>query len=265
MTFVDFLAFQEVLLLVAAVMVAYVGAAAAFAMRHNDTAGLKSILRTGAIPIGSVGVVATIIAIYGEMAWPLTVVINGTNVLASYNIFFTDVYVLFGATLIVLAASMALGQRLQFAGLFGLISGGVTWAYGYAGYGLGLTKDPLETFLLYGAFGLAAVLAFPATFMVDHYLVHPESSVFAAKVPLAQGAFVARRRPAFAGASRAVQPVPGASTAPEEPTTVAPTRFRIPAYFNAVFIAFIVAMALAAVAALLYLNTTVPGHLAAAP
>jgi len=249
--FVDTLAFQQVTLLIAAVMVCYVGVAAALAMRRNDAAGVRSALRSGAIPLGSVGAIATLIAIWGEIAWPLP---------GSYNILFTDVYMLFGVTLVVLAVSMAATARLQFAGLFALVAGGVTIAYGWAGYGLNMTKDPLETFLLYGAFGLAGILAFPTTLFVDHYLAHPESTIFAAKTASTHS------RPAFAGASRAVQPVvPGVPYASDAPTPTVASKFRVPIYINAALIVFLVMMALAALAALLYLNTTVPAHLAYAP
>jgi len=247
--FVDTLAFQEVTLLFAAVLIGYVGVLTAFAMRRNDAAGLKNLLKAGAVPIGSVGAVVTLLGIWGEYYWPLP---------GSYNILFGDVYLLFGATLVILAVSMATAQKLQFAGLFALVAGGVTIAYGWSGYQLGMTKDPLETFLLYGAFGLTGILAFPATVMVDHYQAHPESSVYSV------AASVARRRPSLSGATRAVQPV--VPTATSTPTDVpATTGFRVPVYINATLIAFLVVVALAGVAALLYLNTTLPAHLASAP
>jgi len=255
MTFVDILAFQQTILLVAAVMVCYVGVAAAWAMRRNDAAGVRSALRSGAIPVGSVGAIATILAVWGEVAWPLP---------GSYNILFTDVYTLFGLTLVVLAISMATSAKLQFAGLFGLVSGGVTIAYGWAGYAQGMTKDPLETFLLYGAFGLAGILAFPATFMVDHYLAHPESSIYVAKVKAPRATGVGRR--ASFGASRAVQPVVPVTPSSEASATIqTPPKFRLPKYIGGMLVAFLVSMGLAALAALLYLNTTLPAHLAYAP
>lgn len=249
--FVDFLAFQQATLLFAAVLVGYVAIVGLFAMRRNDATGLKSILRSGAIPLGSLGAVGMTLSLWAEVAWPLP---------GSYNILFTDVYLLFSVTLVVLAISMATASKLQFAGLFALVSGGVAISYGWAGYGLGMTKDPLETFLLYGAFGLAGILSFPATVIVDHYFAHPNSATFAA--PLA----VARRHPSIQGASRAAQPVvPGGPSAPSEPTPTVLGVFRVPAYINVALIVFIVAMALAGIAALFYLNTTVPAHLTSAP
>lgn len=255
-SFIDILAFQQVTLLMAAVVVCYIGVLAAFAMRRNDAASLKSTLKSGAVPIGALGGVAILIALWNEITWPFPAFIG------QYNILFNDVYLLFAATLVVLAISLATQTKLQFAGLFAFVAGGVTIAYGWCGYGDGLTKDPLETFLLYGAFGLTAILAFPATLITDHYLTHPESSLFAAKAPTA----AARSRPSLMGASRAVQPVvPGTATQGTEPTPSVPAKFRMPLYFNATLIVFLAVIALAALAALLYLNTTLPAHMASPP
>jgi putative membrane protein len=251
MAFIDTLAFQEVTLLLAAVLIAYIGVAAALAMRRNDANGLRSVLRGGAVPLGAVGAVASLDAIWGEYAWPLP---------GSSNILFTDVYLLFGATLVILAVSMAASLKLQFAGLFALVAGGVTVAYGWSGYQLGMTKDPFETFLLYGAFGLAGLVAFPATLTVDHYLAHPESATF-----YSSSVAVARRRPSFAGATRAVQPVPGTSSPGGETAAKVPLSFRVPIYINVTLIVFLVAVALAGIAALFYLDSTLPAHLAKAP
>jgi putative membrane protein len=253
MAFIDFLAFQEATLIFAAVLVGYVGVIAYFAMRHNDAAGVKSALRGGAVPIGSLGVIATALGVWAEEAWPLP---------GSYNVLFTDVYLLFGLTLVVLGVSMAANLKLQYAGLFALITGGVTISYGWNGYILHMTKDPLETFLLYGAFGLVGLLAFPATIITDHYLAHPDGTAFA----FGTGVASARRRPSIQASTRAVQPiVPTTATAtPDAEVSVTP-KFRVPVYVSATVIVFVISVALACIAAMLYLNTTLPGHLISAP
>jgi putative membrane protein len=251
--FVDFLAFQEVTLLMAAVLVGYVSVLGYVAMRRNDASALKGTLKSGAVPIGSLGVIATTLAIWGEIAWPLP---------GSYNILFTDVYLLFGLTLVVLAVSMATTQKLQYVGLFAFVAGGVTIAYGWSGYHLGMTKEPLETFLLYGAFGLTAILAFPATLAVDHFLAHPDGTAFATRAPTA----VARRRPSLQGAVRAAQPiVPETTSGTPDPELTLRERFHVPVYVSATLLVFVAVVALAAIAALFYLDSTLPAHLAAAP
>jgi putative membrane protein len=256
MAFIDFLAFQEATLIFATVLIGYVGVIAFFAMRHNDAAGVKSALRGGAVPIGSLGVIATALGVWAEEAWPLP---------GSYNILFTDVYLLFGLTLVVLAVSMAANLKLQYAGLFALVAGGVTMSYGWNGYILHMTKDPLETFLMYGAFGLAGILAFPATVITDHYLAHPDGTAFHFGI----GSASPRSRPSIQASSRAVQPIvpttaSAAAATPDVEASVAP-KFRLPVYVNVAVIVFVISIALASVAAILYLNSTLPGHLISAP
>jgi putative membrane protein len=251
MAFVDFLAFQQALLILAAVIVGYVGVAVFLAMRHNDAAGVKSALKAGAIPLGSLGVIATALSVWAEEAWPLP---------GSYNILFTDVFLLFGVTLVVLAVCMATSSKLQYAGIFALVAGGITISYGWNGYILNMTKEPLETFLLYGAFGLAAILSFPATVITDHYLAHPESSLFAKP----SYAATPSRRPSIQGASRAVQPIVPVESSDSPKESVA-TTFHLPIYISTTLLIFVAMMALAGIAAIFYLDSTLPAHLHSAP
>jgi hypothetical protein len=125
-----------------------------------------------------------------------------------------------------------------------------------------MTKDPFETFLLYGAFGLAGILAFPATLVADHYLAHPDGTAFA----FGSRATMARRHPSIQASSRAAQPIVpvGTSGTPDEDLTVRPA-FHLPIYISTTMLIFVVAMALAGIAALWYLDTTLPAHLASAP
>jgi len=256
MAFIDILAFEQVLLLITAVLVGYVGVVVWWAMRHDNAAGVKSALKGAAIPIGFVGGVATSLALWAEMVWPYPVP------LASYNILFNDVYLLFGLTLVTLAVSLAVSAKLQYAGLFALVAGGVTIAYGWNGYVLGMTKEPFETLLLFGAFGLAGILSFPATVITDHYLAHPDGTAFAFRA----GTAVARRRPSIQASSRAAQPIVPMSPSgtPDEELSVH-LPFRLPIYISITLIVFVVSMALAGIAALYFLNTTLPAHLASAP
>ena len=253
--FVDILAFEQATLLIAAVVLVYVGIIGLLAIRRNDPSGLKSVLRGGAVPLASVGAIATALGVWGEMAWPYP---TGLTV---YNIFFTDVYLLFGITLVVVAISMALSLKLQFADLFAAVAGAVTIGYGWNGYQLGLTKDPLETFLLYGSFGLAALVAFPATVLVDHYLTHADGT----KAVFGTGVSLAFRTPSIQASTRAAGPVVPSVGVSSAESTDFPLRFRLPYYVPIIVLVFVVAMSLAAFAAFGYLNSTVPGHLASPP
>jgi len=257
MVFIDILAFEEVTLLMAAVLVGYVGVLGWWAMRRNDPTGVKNVMKGAAIPVGAVGVIATTFGIWGEMTWPYP-----APYLSSYNILFNDTYLLFGLTLLGLAISMGLSFKLQYAGLFALVAGGTAIAYGYQGWVLGMTKEPFETFLLFSAFGLAGILAFPATVVTDRYLAYPTSTASEAPTAVATPA----RRPSIQGASRAVQPIVpvGSTESPVEAETYTP-KFRLPIYISVTMWIFVVAMSLAAIAALYFLNSTLPAHLAAAP
>jgi|GEM_PF-1136565 uncharacterized membrane protein len=260
MGFIDFLAFQEGLLLIATAIVGFVGMSVWFAMRRNDAAGVNSALKSAAIPIGAIGVIATVLGVWAEETWPFPA-IAGTN-LASYNILFTDVYLLFGMTLVVLAITMAFHLKLAYAGLFAFVAGAITMGYGWNGYILSMTKDPLETFLMYLAFGGVGIFAFPATLMTDHFLAHPDGTAFAFSV----SAPVARSRPSFQSASRAVQPViPGVAPENAEPTHTLAAKFHLPAYVTAYTWFFIGVVGIAGYAAFAYLLATLPGHLISAP
>ena len=255
MAFIDILAFYMVTLIFAAVVVGYVSIRGLLAMRKNDTSGLTGALKSAAVPFGAIGGTATFIGLWSEIAWPLP---------GSYNILFSDVYLLFGITFVILAVSIAYTLKLQYAGLFALVAGGMAIAYGWNGYQVGLTKDPFEMFLLYGAFGLTGILALPATILVDHYLASP--STVATPPSVAASTSVARPAISLRGATRAVQPItPGATEEPAEPSVSIVTRFRLPIYLNVALVVFVVSVALSGIAALFFLDTTLPAHLAKAP
>lgn len=256
MAFIDILAFYEVTLVFAAVVIGYVSVRGLFAIRKNDATGLTSALKGSAVPLGAIGGAATFIGLWSEIAWPLP---------GSYNILFSDVYLLFGVTLVILAVSVAYSLKLQYAGLFALVAGGMSIAYGWNGYQLGMTKEPFDMFLLYAGFGLMGILALPATALVDHYLANPAS--VATPRSVAATTSVARPTISLHGATRAVQPITAGAPeqSAEEPTPSVLTRFRVPIYFNVAFIVFVVSVALAGIAALWFLDTTLPAHLASAP
>jgi putative membrane protein len=259
MAFIDILALEQVTLLLAAVVLAYVGVLGLFAMRRNDALGVKETLRSAAVPVTSIGAIATVFGVWGEMVWQYPAM---GKIGLGYNIFFNDIYLLFGVSLLVVGVSMALSLKLQYAGLFALVAGGVTISYGYVGWQMAYTKDPLETFLLYGAFGLAGVLSLPATFVVDHFLANPVGT----PVPVGTGVPVFRRNPSFQGSTRAVQPiVPMDTSGNPDPATTVLTRLRLPLYVSIPVLVFVATMALAAVAALFYLDSTLPAHMASAP
>jgi len=253
MAFVDFLLLFMVVLVVAAVILGYVGIVAYFAMRRNNVQGVRDALRGAAVPVGALGGVTTILSLWSEVVWPLP---------GSYNILFFDITLLFGATLLILAVSMAYSLKLQYAGLFALVAGGFSIAYGYQGWQLGMTKEPFETFLLYSAFGAAGIFAFPATVVADLYLTSPA----AASAPAGVAAPAVARRSIRASVAGAVPPLFGRTSADTTETdSTVQLPFRLPISYTITTFAFVVLIALAAFAALSFVYTTLPAHLLSAP
>lgn len=250
MTFVDVLSFELVTLVFASVLLAYLGFLGYLAMRRNDAAGLRSLIRSASVPLGAVGAVVTILGVWGEMVWPLP---------GSYNILFSDVYLSFGLLLVVAAISIATSLKLDFVGLYAFIVGSVTLGYGWAGYAHGMTKAPLETLGLFGAFALAGILSFPMALIVERFLGQANGTSVGWGFSTAT---LGRRHRLGSRAVQSIIPVPAGGSSPEP--EIAP-RYRLPPLVTAVVLAWVGFMALSALAAILYLNTTVPAHLASPP
>jgi uncharacterized membrane protein len=256
MAFLDNLALIEVLLLLAAVVLAYGGVMSWWALRHNDAKGLHKVLRGMAVPLAGIGIVTTVLALWGEMTWPFP----ATEGMGGYNIFFFDPLILFGLVLMAYAASSYLSLRLQYVGLFALVAGGAVAFYGYTGYTANpaFTKDPFDTLLLYAGFAAAGIFALPATVIVDYYL----GAVEALKAPFTSARATRVSRLERFG-TRGVQPV--ATGSPKQaPTEAAPSTaasFRVPIWVQSLVLLFPIFMALAAIAAFWYFGTTLPGHL----
>jgi len=106
------------------------------------------------IPLILLGLYLLITALFGQFVWPLP---------GSYNILFYDPLAL--GSLVLISAGIALYRRLAFyleyVGFLALITGAVTIWYGYSGYALGLTLEPLVLFLMYLFMGIAAILSYP--------------------------------------------------------------------------------------------------------
>ncbi|MCI4354011.1 MAG: DUF981 domain-containing protein, partial [Thermoplasmata archaeon] len=198
---------------------------------------------------GVIGGISLTQGLFTEYTWPFLL----SDGLGSYDIFFGDVITLFGMVLIVYAIVAFYGLKLEYAGVFGFVAGVMTAWYGYWGYTtlvspgvLGLTKDPLETFLLYGAFGAAGVFSLPAALVVDWYLEHAG--------------------PTFPKITMSLRP---ASERVEKDATggdgAASVRYRIPYYVYLLIMWFPIFTVLAAIAAWFYIGDILPGHLTSPP
>ena len=260
MVFIDDLGVIEVLLLLAATVLAYAGLRVWWAMRRNKPEELRSVLKGAAVPIGILGGVSTTVALWGEIAWPFP------SFMAGYNIFFFDALLLFGLVLMICAVCAVTSTKLQYAGLFALVAGGALMFYGWTAYtaSAAFTKDPLDTFLMYAAFGAAGIFAFPATIIVDYYL----GAVDALQTPWLTGKASPSKAVLRGLGSRGAQPfVPatGAKAANPEMMATPEPHFSMPIWVQTLLLLFPVFMALAGIAALWYFGTTLPGHLGGGP
>lgn len=258
MGFMDNLALVEVLIGTLAILLSYVGLLTWWYIRSNNAKQLQQTLKASAIPIGIVGAGALAIGLWTEFVWPYTLVIAGTNVIGGYNIYFGDVLTLCGLVAVAYAAAAWVGHHLHMVGLLAAVCGIVVAFYGWTGTytaSPAFTKDPFDTFLMYGAFGLAAFMAFPATIVMDYYL----SAVAAGRsiwqtttLPLRTG-------------FRAINAVRGTGSIAGVPDSTSSEggelHYRAPILLQTLMLAFPVLWALAAIAAFWYFDITLPGHL----
>jgi uncharacterized membrane protein len=247
MAFVDDLGFTVALILAGAAVLTYTSIRGFVGLLRNDPTHVRESIRASAVPAGIIGIIALSLGLYTEFAWPYPVAIG----LGSYNIFFGDVTTLFGMVMTVYAVVAFYGLKLEYAGLFGFVAGVITAWYGYWGYTtlvkpgvLGLTKDPLETFLLYAAFAAAGVFSLPATLAVDWFLAHPG--------------------PTFTKISLNLRPMTDAPT-PSAAVGNGTSRYHLPLSMYALTVWFPIFMFLAALAAWFYIGDILPGHLTSPP
>jgi uncharacterized membrane protein len=185
MTFIDDLSLITDLLIFIPCLVFYTGFTVWLNLRKKDIPRAQAHLREGGIMLGIMGVFIGLFAIWGEMTWPLTTG-GTTNFLASYDLFFFDALVLLAVLLVAFGVTVALRLPTHFVGMMAVVAGFGIGFYGYRAYYLTppLTTEPLQTFLLYLAFGGMAIFSYPATLFVDWFVqgpTHPESSPLASE------------------------------------------------------------------------------------
>lgn len=153
MVFVDILTGQLFSLTFVGLLLAYMAYRAL--VKGKRAAGEAA---SASIPLFALSIYIIVSGLFGQFAWTLP---------GSYNILFYDVYVMLGLIVFSIAWCMRSGMRLQYTGLFGLISGLLVAYYGIEGYMLHMTQSPIALLGLYGLFGLSGVLGYPVTLMAD--------------------------------------------------------------------------------------------------
>ena len=160
--FIDNLGLELITLIFASGITVYLTGNVYLEYRKNGTKNIESALRQGALPLGLVGAVVTILGLWGEMTWPFP---GGE---AKFNILFGDPYLIFGIILLSMALAIHFRQKLSIVGFFALLGGLMAIYYGALLYSQGLTQSPLGALAMYLAFGIAGVFTFPATLAYDN-------------------------------------------------------------------------------------------------
>jgi len=237
-SFIDDLGFVVALILAGAAVLTLASIRMFWHILRNDPGRVRATIRSSAVPAGVIGMVALALGLYTEFTWPYLV----SDGLGSYNIFFGDPISLFGMVFIVYGLVGYFGLKLEYAGVFGFVAGVITAWYGWWGYTtltssgtFGLTKDPLETLLLYGAYAAAGVFSLPAALVVDYGPTFPKLSLC--------------MRPSSDAAAE------GSATG----------GYRVPLWVYLGTVWFPIFMFLAALAAWFYIGDIIPGHLTSPP
>ncbi|MFY9716616.1 MAG: DUF981 family protein [Thermoplasmata archaeon] len=248
-SFIDDLGLVVALILAGAAVLTYASIRMFWHLLRNDPTRVRAAIKASAVPAGLIGAVSLAIGIFIEYTWPFLL----SDGLGSYDIFFGDVICLFAMVMLVYAVVGYFGLKLEYAGLFAFVAGVITAWYGYWGYttlvkpgSFGLTKDPLETFLLYGAYAAAGVFALPASLVVDWWLEHPGST--------------------FPKLSLSMKPI--SEEAEESKAAGEGTEkghYRVPPWVYLATVWFPIFMFLAALAAIFYIGAILPGHLTSPP
>ena len=165
--FIDDLTLVLDLLILVTVAVFYTAFCVWVEVRRKDSARAISHLQSGAGLLTLLGIGIGIVAVWGELTWPIPPAFGG------YDLFFFDPLFMLALILIGFGFLVYRGLPTHFAGILAAVSGAGIVYYGARGYLIPLTLDPLETFLMYLAFGAVGLLAFPATLYVDWFVVGP--------------------------------------------------------------------------------------------
>jgi uncharacterized membrane protein len=169
MPFIDDLGLVLDILILVTATVFYTGILVWFETNRKDLLRAQSHLRAGALLLGLLGGLFGVIAIWGELVWPF----GFAPPLSSYNPYFFDPLLLLALILVAFALAVWFRLPTHFVGMLAVIVGLGIAFYGTRGYQIGLTKDPLETFLMYTAFAALSIMSYPATLYIDWFVVGP--------------------------------------------------------------------------------------------
>ncbi len=159
MVFVDELAFYLFSLAFSSLILAYFMSEMYFAYRKNDM-DIRSRLEGLSMPIGLMGGYLLVTGVVSQFIWSLP---------GAYDILFFDPLVSFGLILAGLSLSIRYKTATRYIGFLALLFGVMTILYGVNAYLIGLSEAPLEVLILFVIFGGAAIMTYPATYIMDRF------------------------------------------------------------------------------------------------
>lgn len=162
----DYLAIVVDLMVLVAVAVFYTGFAVWFNYRKDDLNRANAALRQGGVAIVLLGVLLGVLGMFGELYQPLF------NL--SYNVFFFDPLTMLAFLLVAFGVLILLRLSTTIVGVLGAASGVAVLYYGVVAYQDGLTLDPVETLLMYIAFGVLACALLIPTLFIDWFITGPK-------------------------------------------------------------------------------------------
>ena len=165
MLFVDNLGIEMFVLAFVGFLMAYAATTIMIAFRSRREDEVKERLSSVSVPTGIVGLFVLIMAIAGELLWPIPA-FHGRG----YDILFFDAFSMLGVLLLSVSFAIHLHRRLEYVGLLAFMFGITVVFYGISAYNLGMTREPLAMLGMYCIFGISGILALPATMAMDRAL-----------------------------------------------------------------------------------------------
>ena len=160
MVFIDNLAYSLFALTFAGLLILYLVVTEWFVFMRKDKnySNYTARLEGAKVPLLVLGIYMIIMAMWGQFTWPLP---------GSYNILYYDPLVSFG--MIVLALGLAVHYRVKFeyVGFFGLLIGIMTIIYGWLGYSIGISKEPVVLLAMFALFGISGIFSYPVALIME--------------------------------------------------------------------------------------------------
>jgi putative membrane protein len=157
MVFTDNLAYSLFAISFAGLLLLYTLASMYLSYRRREKSFIQ-YAKGASVPLTLLGIYMVVMGLWGQFTWPLP---------GSYNILFYDPLISFGIVLLAFSIAINFDTKLEYPGFLSLLFGAMLILYGYEGYIIGLTKEPLALLGLYLLYGSVGILAFPLSLVAD--------------------------------------------------------------------------------------------------